>query len=70
MLYGLLIGAVFMVSPVVRALGIGLFGLEFKDGYQFALTVTIAHLAFGIILSLILRRLNDGLSSLLAIMNR
>ena len=59
-LYGLLIGLVFMISPVVKSLGIGLFGVDFKDGYQFALTVTIAHAAFGLCLSLLLMKWNKG----------
>jgi hypothetical protein len=37
----LMIGLGFMISPVVKSLGIGLFGMGFKDGYQFALTVTM-----------------------------
>lgn len=49
-LYGVLLGLGFMISPVPVALGIGKFGLEFKDGYQFMLTVTLAHIAFGAIL--------------------
>ena len=61
-LYGLLIGIVFMISPVVKSLGIGLFGVDFKDGYQFALTVTIAHAAFGLCLSLLLMKWNKGFS--------
>lgn len=66
-LYGFLIGVGFMITPVVKSLGIGLFGVEFKDGYQFALTVTLAHLTFGTILALILIRLNRGLESLMDI---
>lgn len=47
-LYGVAIGVGFMVSPVVQALGIGLFGKDF--GWQFAATVVTAHLAFGAVL--------------------
>lgn len=47
--FGVLIGIGFMVSPVVKSLGIGLFGVEYKDGYQFMVTVTLAHAAFGIL---------------------
>jgi len=61
-LYGLLIGLVFMISPVVKSLGIGVFGLQFKNGYQFASTVTIAHAAFGLVLSLILKKRNNEFS--------
>ena len=64
LVYGLLIGVVFMISPVVKSLGIGLFGLDFKDGYQFALTVTLAHAAFGICLSLLLIKWNKGLPAI------
>ena len=59
--YGLLIGVGFMISPVVKSLGIGLFGVDFKKGYEFVTTVTIAHIAYGFTLSLLLRRLNKGL---------
>lgn len=59
--YGLLIGVGFMISPVVKSLGIGLFGTEFKKGYEFATTVTIAHVAYGFTLSLLLKRLNKGM---------
>ncbi len=60
-LYGLLIGIVFMISPVVKALGIGPFGVDFKNGYQFALTVTLAHAAFGLALSFLLTKWNKGI---------
>ena len=63
--YGMLIGVIFMISPVVKSLGIGLFGVDFKDGYQFALTVTIAHAAFGLCLSLLLMKWNKGLPDIL-----
>lgn len=64
LLYGLLIGAGFMLSPVVKSLGIGAFGVDFKDGYQFALTVTLAHIAFGLALSFLLIRLNKGIPNI------
>jgi hypothetical protein len=44
-LYGAGIGLGFMLSPVVRSLGVGFFGLEFSRG--FPVTVLAAHLAFG-----------------------
>jgi hypothetical protein len=44
-LYGIVIGIVFMISPVVTSLGIGLFGLQFS--YGFPITVIMAHVAFG-----------------------
>ena len=59
--YGLLIGVGFMISPVVKSLGIGLFGVDFKKGYEFVTTVTIAHIAYGFALSLLLRWLNKGI---------
>lgn len=55
--YGILIGIVFMIGPATTTLGIGIFGLEFKDGYQFLITVTLAHIVFGSILGLTLRKL-------------
>jgi hypothetical protein len=64
-IYGFLIGLGFMVTPVVKSLGIGLFGLEFKNGYEFAVTVSIAHVAFGILLAALLARWNKNHSSLL-----
>jgi len=46
--FGVLLGAGFILSPVVSALGVGLLGLEFSKG--FPLTVTVAHAAFGLAL--------------------
>jgi len=48
--YGIIIGIVFMIGPATTTLGIGVFGLEFKDGYQFLTTVTLAHIVFGMVL--------------------
>jgi len=53
-IYGLVIGIIFMVSPSVTALGVGYFGLQF--GWGFAVTVTLAHLAFGTVLGLSLNK--------------
>lgn len=53
-IYGAVIGVVFMISPSVTALGIGYFGLQF--GWGFPITVTVAHLAFGTALGLILNK--------------
>jgi hypothetical protein len=50
LMYGIIIGIVFMIGPATTTLGIGVFGLEFKDGYQFLTTVTLAHIVFGIVL--------------------
>ena len=52
-IYGQLIGIGFLASPVVKSLGIGAFGLEMP---AMPVTVIIAHLAFGILLGLGLRR--------------
>jgi hypothetical protein len=43
--YGVLLGFGFMLSPVVSALGVGFLGLAFSKG--FPVTVTLAHAAFG-----------------------
>lgn len=51
-IYGVFIGIVFMVSPSVTALGIGYLGLQFSWG--FPITVTLAHVAFGTALGLLL----------------
>ncbi len=51
--YGILVGAGFLVSPVVQALGVGLFGKDF--GWHFAATVLAAHTAFGAALGAILK---------------
>ncbi len=56
--YGFFIGTGFMISPVTRTLGIGAFGFQFKNGYQFITTVTLAHIAFGAILGMIIYRMN------------
>lgn len=61
-LYGILIGVGLMVSPVVKSLGVGVFGLEYKGGFEFATTVTIAHMVFGFTLSLILAKRNRGIA--------
>jgi hypothetical protein len=65
-LYGLLIGIVFMTGPVVKSLGIGLFGAEFRDGYQFATTVALAHIAFGISLSFLLIKWNKTIPGIMS----
>ena len=63
--YGILVGIGFMASPVPRALGIGSFGLEFRGGYQFALTVTLAHIAFGAVAGWVIYRKNKGMPDIL-----
>lgn len=59
--YGVALGIVFMVSPVTRALGIGYFGLQSNDGYQFIVTVTLAHIAYGALLGFLIYKMNKGL---------
>ncbi|MGB7290725.1 MAG: hypothetical protein WBD99_00940 [Thermodesulfobacteriota bacterium] len=61
-IYGLVIGIGFMVSPSVTALGIGYFGLQF--GWEFPVTVSLAHLAFGSALGISLDRLLKGVEPL------
>jgi len=56
--YGILIGVGFMVSPVVTAIGVGKFGT--LSGPGFAVTVTVAHIVFGIVLGAILERRLKG----------
>lgn len=51
--YGILIGLVFLVSPVVESLGVGFMERDF--GWHFATTVLVAHLAFGTALGFLLR---------------
>jgi len=46
--FGLLMAVGFMMSPVVVALGVGRFGIDYGPG--FAATVILAHIAFGSIL--------------------
>lgn len=56
--FGLAVGAGFLASPVVLALGVGPFGRDF--GWHFAATVLTAHVAFGVALALLLpARLGD-----------
>lgn len=45
LVFGILIGFGFMLSPVVSSLGVGFLGLDFSKG--FPVTVTLAHAAFG-----------------------
>jgi hypothetical protein len=63
-LYGLLIGIGFMVSPVVISLGVGFFGLQFS--YGFPVTVTLAHLGFGVALGFLARCFLAGQPSTLS----
>ncbi len=62
-LYGIALGIGFMVSPVVTALGVGYFGLQFSPG--FPLTVTLAHVAFGYVLAVLAARMLGKQSGML-----
>ena len=63
--YALLIGTGFMVSPATTSLGIGVFGLHFKDGYQFLTTVYLAHIAFGSIVGLVIYKKNKNIPDII-----
>lgn len=56
-LYGILVGVGFMLSPVVVALGVGYFGLQFSHG--FPATVLLAHIAFGTTLGFLAYRFTE-----------
>ncbi|MBI3669212.1 MAG: hypothetical protein HY237_05475 [Acidobacteria bacterium] len=60
-LYGIALGIGFMVSPVVTSLGIGKFGLEYSVG--FPITVTLAHVAYGVALGVLNGRIAGQQSS-------
>jgi hypothetical protein len=62
-IFGLLVGVGFMISPVVVALGVGHFGMDF--GWGFPVTVIMAHLAFGAILGWFVFRKNGEQTSIL-----
>lgn len=47
-IYGIVVGLGFLVSPVVLSLGVGYFGLQFSTG--FPITVLTAHAVFGLLL--------------------
>ncbi len=59
--YAFAIGIGFLVSPVVQALGVGLFGIDF--GWHFAATVLLAHVAFGVVLGGVFGALRNGSDS-------
>ncbi len=63
--YGSFIGIGFMISPVTRTLGIGAFGYQFKEGYEFFTTVMLAHLAFGAMLAWMIYKMNSGKPNIL-----
>jgi hypothetical protein len=51
-IYGLFIGTGFLASPAVQAMGVGFFALQKPT---MIVTVVVAHIAFGLILGLLLR---------------
>jgi hypothetical protein len=68
--YGELIGIGFLASPAVSSLGIGFFGREMPS---MPVTVILAHLVYGAILGLLIRRwvqADGGLFKLIAILWR
>lgn len=65
-IFGLLIALGLFMSPVVKSLGIGLFGLQFGSGYEFPLTVILAHLAFGSLLGWYITKRNKELPDILS----
>jgi hypothetical protein len=62
-LYGIAVGVGFMLSPVVVALGVGYFGLQFSD--WFSVTVFTAHIAFGFSVGWLAKRFLGSERSLL-----
>lgn len=54
LLFGIVVGFGFLVSPVMISLGVGYFGLQFS--YGLPATVLLAHLAFGAALGFFARR--------------
>lgn len=54
LVYGIVVGLGFLVSPVVASLGVGYFGLQFSAG--FPITVLTAHAVFGLMLGMLAHR--------------
>ncbi len=63
--YGIVVGLGFLVSPVVLALGVGYFGLQFSIG--FPITVITAHAVFGLMLGTLADRLLQCQPSVISI---
>ncbi len=63
-IFGLLIGVGLMVSPVVVAMGVGIFGSQF--GVGFPITVVLAHIAFGLALGVSIARQSFPAASLVS----
>jgi hypothetical protein len=51
--YGMVIGLGFLASPAVKAMGVGFMGVDMP---AMAVTVVVAHLAYGLILGALVRR--------------
>ncbi len=60
-LYGIAVAVGFMLSPVVVALGVGYFGLQFSIG--FPITVFAAHIVFGLTLGVLAKKFLHSQSS-------
>ena len=67
-LYGFAVGTGFMVSPVPVALGAGFFGAGMDPG--FALTVYLAHAAFGLVIGVLACRHMPAASGLRRVLSR
>jgi hypothetical protein len=65
LIYGIVVGLGFLVSPVVLSLGVGYFGLQFSAG--FPITVLTAHAVFGLILGTLSHRLLSSQPSIMGI---
>ena len=63
LLYGIVAGLGFLVSPVVLSLGVGYFGLQFSAG--FPITVLAAHAVFGLLLGALAKRFLSAQPSVL-----
>ena len=61
-LYAVIIGIGFMMSPAAIALGVGRFGIDF--GWGFPVTVLLAHIIFGFILGRLIYKWNRDNSSI------
>ncbi len=67
-IYGVLVGIGFMMSPVVVALGVGHFGVDF--GWGFPVTVITAHIVFGALLGHFTYKWNSENTSIISAVKR
>ncbi|MDE2343691.1 MAG: hypothetical protein KGL63_09940 [Betaproteobacteria bacterium] len=65
MVYALAIATVFMLSPVMNLLGVGVFGHEFAP-VKFPMTVYLAHLVYGVVLGWVGQRAASTPNNLLS----